>query len=107
YGPLMPETLSLHMSKMSPLEERENGYFSYLNERYNEQNLEYVGRFLGPNPFYFWTNEKLSTLDDFENMKIRSNPTYHEILNELGASPVDIVPGEVYTSLERNMVDGF
>src|SRR5699024_9009037 len=86
---------------------RENGYFEYLNERYNEQNQVYLGRFLGPNPFYFWTNEKLETLSDFEGLKIRSNPTYHEILQALNANPVDVLPGEVYTSLERNMVDGF
>jgi len=107
YGHLMPETLSLHMSPYTPQEERENGYFEYLNERYNEQNQVYLGRFLGPNPFYFWTNEKLETLSDFEGLKIRSNPTYHEILQALNANPVDVLPGEVYTSLERNMVDGF
>lgn len=107
YGHLMPETLSLHLSPYTPQEERENGYFDYLNERYQEQNQVYLGRFLGPNPFYFWTNEKVSTLEDFEGLKIRSNPTYHEILKALNATPVDVLPGEVYTSLERNMVDGF
>ncbi|WP_078592624.1 TRAP transporter substrate-binding protein DctP [Evansella clarkii] len=107
YGHLMPETLSLHMSPYTPLEERENGYFDFLNERYNEKNQVYLGRFLGPNPFYFWTNEKISTINDFQGLQIRSNPTYHEILQALNATPVDVLPGEVYTSLERNMVDGF
>lgn len=107
YGHLMPETLSLHLSPYTPEEERENGYFDYLNERYKEKNQVYLGRFLGPNPFYFWTNEKVSTLQDFEGLQIRSNPTYHEILQALNATPVDVLPGEVYTSLERNMVDGF
>jgi TRAP-type C4-dicarboxylate transport system substrate-binding protein len=107
YGHLAPETLSLHMSTITPAEERENGYFDYMNARYNEHNQVYLGRFLGPNPFYFWTNEKVETLDDFAGLKIRSNPTYHEILQSLDASPIDVLPGEVYTSLDRNMVDGF
>lgn len=107
YGHLMPETLSLHMSTKLPWEERENGYFDYLSERFKEQNQIYLGRWLGPNPFLFWTNEKVETLSDFEGLKMRSNPTYHRILEALKASPVDVLPGEVYTSLERNMVDGF
>jgi len=107
YGHLMPETLSLHMSPFTPEEERENGYFDYLNGRYEKQNQVYLGRFLGPNPFYFWSNEKLETLDDFKGLRFRSNPTYHEILQALNVTPVEVVPGEVYTSLERNMVDGF
>lgn len=107
YSHLMPEALSLHMSPYSPREERENGYFDYLSERYKEHNQVYLGRFLGPNPFYFWTNERLESLEDFKGLKIRSNPTYHEILQALDASPIDVLPGEVYTSLERNMIDGF
>jgi|SRR5690625_1179769 len=107
YGHLMPETLSLHMSPFTPEEERGNGYFDFLNERYNEHNQVYLGRFLGPNPFYFWSNKKIETLQDFKGLQIRSNPTYHEILQAIDASPIDVLPGEVYTSLERNMVDGF
>ena len=107
YGHLMPETLSLHMSPFTPEEERVNGYFDYLNGRYEAQNQVYLGRFLGPNPFYFWSNEKLETLDAFDGLSFRSNPTYHEILQALNVNPVEVVPGEVYTSLERNMVDGF
>ena len=107
YGHLMPETLSLHMSPFTPEEERGNGYFDYLNARYEEQNQVYLGRFLGPNPFYFWSNERVESLNDFKGLRFRSNPTYHEILQALDVSPVEVVPGEVYTSLERKMVDGF
>ena len=83
------------------------GYFDYLNARYEEQNQVYLGRFLGPNPFYFWSNEKVESLNDYKGLRFRSNPTYHEILQALDVSPVEVVPGEVYTSLERKMVDGF
>ncbi|AXF56956.1 TRAP transporter substrate-binding protein DctP [Salicibibacter kimchii] len=107
YGHLMPESLSMLMSPYSPAEERENGYFDYLNSRHEEQNQVYLGRFLGPNPFYFWSNEQMKSLDDFENLNFRSNPTYHEILEELNTTVTDIEPGEVYTALDRNMVDGF
>ncbi|WP_158734839.1 TRAP transporter substrate-binding protein DctP [Alteribacillus sp. YIM 98480] len=107
YGHLMPETHSLNLSPHTPEEERENGYFDYLQERFNEQNLEYAGRWLGPSPYYFWTNEKIESLDDLKGLRMRSNPTYDGILQRLEVNPVTVSPADVYTSLERNMVDGF
>lgn len=107
YGHLMPETLSLHLSPNTPDKERENGYFDYLSKRFESQGLMYLGRWLGPSPFYLWSNTKIEGIEDFKGLNFRSNPTYHEILQGLGAKPVTVTPSDVYTSLERNMVDGF
>ncbi|SDI38246.1 TRAP-type C4-dicarboxylate transport system, substrate-binding protein [Alteribacillus persepolensis] len=107
YGHLMPETHSLNLSPFTPEEERENGYFDYLQEKFNEQNVEYTGRWLGPSPYYLWTNEKIESLDELKGQRMRSNPTYDGILQRLGVNPVTVSPSDVYTSLERNMVDGF
>lgn len=107
YGHLVPEAHSLNLSPYTPEEEREVGYFDYLQERHSQHGLEYVGRWLSPSPYYLWTNEKIETLEDLEGMEMRSNPTYDGILGELGISPVTVDPSDVYTSLERNMVDGF
>lgn len=107
YGHIMPEASSLYMSPYTPEEERNNGYFDYMNDRFNLHDIEYLGRFIGNSPFYFWSNDKVESLEDLKGLKFRSNATYHEILDVLGVTPVDIVPGEVYTALERNMVDGF
>ncbi|WP_096200506.1 TRAP transporter substrate-binding protein DctP [Bacillus sp. FJAT-45350] len=107
YGHLMPESHSLHISPYTPAEERDNGYFDYLSERFEGEGFVYAGRWLSPSPFYFWSNEKIENLDDLKGLSFRSNPTYHEILLELGVNPMEITPSDVYTSLERNMVDGF
>jgi len=107
YGHIIPEASSLYMSPFTPKEERNNGYFDYMNERFNTHDVEYLGRFIGNAPFYFWSNTEIETLGDLKGLKFRSNATYHEVLDELDVTPVDIVPGEVYTALERNMVDGF
>jgi TRAP-type C4-dicarboxylate transport system substrate-binding protein len=108
YGHLMPETLSLHLSPYSPAEEREKGYFDYLSGRFAEQGLVYLGRWLSPsNQFHFWSNKEIKTLEDFKGMTFRSNPTYHDILQALGVTPIEIPPSDVYTALERGMVDGF
>ncbi|RXT08039.1 TRAP transporter substrate-binding protein DctP [Ammoniphilus sp. CFH 90114] len=107
YGHLMPESHSLHLSPYTPWEEREKGYFDYMSKQFEGQGLVYLGRWLGPSPFYFWSNKEVKSLDELKGLKFRSNPTYHDIMTAVGMVPVEIVPGEVYTSLERKMVDGF
>lgn len=107
YGHIMPESHSLHLSPFEPWEERENGYFDYMGEQFQKHNLVYLGRWLGPSPFYLWSNKEVKALSDLKGLKYRSNPTYHDILTAINVNPVEVVPGDVYTSLERNMVDGF
>ena len=107
YGHLMPESLSMHLSPYTPEEERKNGYFEYLSKRFDKNGLVYMGRWLSPSPFHFWSNKEIRSLDDLKDTKFRSNPTYHDIMQALGMTPIDINPTDVYTSLERGMVDGF
>jgi TRAP-type C4-dicarboxylate transport system substrate-binding protein len=107
YGHLMPESLSMHLSPYTPAEERQNGYFDYLTKRFDHNDIVYLGRWLSPSPFHFWSNKEIKSLEDLKGAKFRSNPTYHDIMIELGITPIDINPTDVYTSLERGMVDGF
>ena len=43
---------------------------------------------------------------DLQGFKIRATPTYDGVLKLLGASPVILPPAEVYTSLDKGLVDG-
>lgn len=107
YTNQVPEGNTMYLSPYKPSEERETEYFDYLSKKHEEAGVKYLGRWLGNAPFYFWTNERINTLDGFEGVTFRSNPTYRSILEELGAKQIDIVPGDVYTSLERGVVQGF
>ena len=40
-------------------------------------------------------------------MKIRITPVYRDFFSALGATVVQTAPGEVYTALERGVVDGY
>lgn len=103
----VPGILSVLLSPHTPSEERENGYFDYLDQRHEEAGVVYLGRWLSGLPFYFWSNEEFQTLEDFSGKSIRSNPQYHPVLLALGASPVDVGQADVYTALERGVVQGF
>jgi TRAP-type C4-dicarboxylate transport system substrate-binding protein len=107
YTNQVPEGNTMYLSPYKPSDERDTEYFDYISKKHEEAGVMYLGRWLGNAPFYFWTNERINTLDGFEGVTFRSNPTYRPILEELGAKQIDIVPGDVYTSLERGVVQGF
>jgi TRAP-type C4-dicarboxylate transport system substrate-binding protein len=107
YIHLMPEADSLLLSPYTATEEREKGYFDFLSERFKANNVVYLGRWLNQAPFYFWSNKPIETLEDLKGKKFRANPVYRGIMPALGITPVDIDTPEVYTALERGMVDGF
>lgn len=85
YTNQVPEGNTMYLSPYEPSEERDTEYFDYLSKKYEEAGVMYLGRWLGNAPFYFWTNERINTLDGFEGVTFRSTPTYRPILAELGA----------------------
>ena len=44
---------------------------------------------------------------DLTGLKIRITPVYRDFFTALGATVVQTAPGEVYTALERGVVDGY
>lgn len=102
-----PAAQTMQLSPFPPAEERENGYFEYLDRVHREGGAAYLGRWLSTSPFYLWVNEPLDALEGMRGRRLRSVPTYHHILEALGATPVNILPGEVFTALERGVVQGY
>ena len=49
--------------------------------------------------------KKIQTLEDFRNIKLRTTGAWAEIAGKLGASTVTLPGAEVYTALERGVVD--
>jgi len=56
--------------------------------------------------FNVYLTKKVKTSNDFRGLKLRSLSMYDPILQGLGAATVTIAPAEVYTALERGVVDG-
>jgi len=54
------------------------------------------------------SNKQIRTMEDLKGLKIRAlagNPT--EMLKTLGGTPVLMPPGDIYTSMERKVLDGW
>ncbi|MBI4186538.1 MAG: TRAP transporter substrate-binding protein DctP [Chloroflexi bacterium] len=70
---------------------------------------EHGVRLLGIGAWYsahVWLTKPINGLADLKTMKMRSHPAYDPLLKGLGVPTVTISFGEVYTALERGVIDG-
>ncbi len=52
-----------------------------------------------------WFNKEINTLEDFKGLKMRMPGLGGKVLNKVGASAVLVSGSELYTSLERGVID--
>jgi TRAP-type C4-dicarboxylate transport system substrate-binding protein len=106
YAPHGAEFNSFQLSKIMPLEERKSGYYDFMVRDHEKIGVRYLGRWqhLG---FYMYLKQPIKNTEEIKGKKIRTGPLYVFFLHKLGASPVSINPSDVYTSLERGLVEGF
>ena len=106
--PVMPESWCKGLSEIAEWEERKTGAFEVWSEIFEKRvNGKYLGRLHNLLDFRVFTNKKIQTVEDFKGLKIRVMPLYIPFMKALGAAPVTIPPTEIYTSMERGVVDGF
>ena len=107
YTNVMPEADFLKLTQIGIAEQRKNGAFAAINEIWNKKaNMAYLGRVVETQPFHVYLTKKVDK-PDLAGLKIRIPPVYRDFFSALGASVVTTPPGEVYTALERGVVDGY
>src|SRR5512140_973047 len=107
YTNVMPEADFLKLTEVSVAEQRKNGAFDAINKVWNEKgNMQYLARMVENQPFHVYTNKKIDK-PDLTGMKIRITPVYRDFFQSLNANVITTPPGEVYTALERGVVDGY
>jgi len=107
YTNLMPEADALKLAQISAQEQRKNGAYAYINEVWNKKaNMVYLARMVDYTPFHLYLNKKIDK-PDLTGLKLRITPVYRDFFQALGAQVVTTAPGEVYTALERGVVDGY
>ena len=103
----MPEADALKLTQIPAPELRKNGAYDLINKIWNEKaNMQYLGRVIDYTPFHLYLNKKIDK-PDLTGLKIRVTPVYRDFFQALGATVVTTAPGEVYTALERGVVDGY
>jgi TRAP-type C4-dicarboxylate transport system substrate-binding protein len=111
YAGAFPERDALVASNITAIEARENGGIDLINEIHQEKmGVYYLGWFDSGVTYNLWmVNEPEFDGDgnlDVSGIRLRGNPVYNAFFtNYLGAQVIDIPTTEVYSGLERGIVD--
>ena len=107
YTNLMPEADAWKLTQKPMAELRKNGGFDYMAAIYAQKmNAIFLSRVVDNNPFHVYLN-KVIDKPDLTGLKLRITPVYRDFFQAMGATVVQTAPGEVYTALERGVVDGY
>ena len=107
YTNVMPEADILKLAETSAAEQRKNGGYDLINKIWAEKaNMRYLAKVVEFTPFHLYLNKKIDK-PDLTGLKIRITPVYREFFQSMGAQVMTTAPGEVYTALERGVIDGY
>ena len=108
YTSIMPELDLLSLSNMTPWEQRESGAYDYLEELHNKKaNAHFVSHFGTGSLFRLFMNKKITSSSELKGKKIRVSPTHIAFMKSLGAETIGMPPTDIYTAIERGVVDGY
>lgn len=108
YASAMPEGLVMEYSELTFQEERDSKALDYLNNIHrNKMNSIIFSSADGGKKYSIYTKKPVRSLDDFKGMRIRVSESYLPLIRALGAETVLLPGGEIYTAMERGVIDGF
>lgn len=95
---LTPEEYILWMYKGGGIE---------LYEEYRKENFNVVAFpcSISGTEVFLHSNKKVESLEDFQGLRLRTSGAWSEIASNLGASTVVMAGGDIYSSLERGVID--
>ncbi len=109
YAGTVPEANGVLLSKLPPSQLRTNGYYQIMRELHaTKGGVVYLAN-VGGTPgkaFRLFTSVKLDS-SDLTGRKIRVTPVYADLVKALGGTPITMKPSEVYTAMERGVIDGY
>jgi TRAP-type C4-dicarboxylate transport system substrate-binding protein len=92
----------------SPERRRKSRVFAEIDKHYQKLGAKLLAVAMTPNEGYqIVLSKPVTPAGDLQGYKIRGNPTYIPVLQMLGATMVTLPPNEVYTALDKGVVDGF
>jgi TRAP-type C4-dicarboxylate transport system substrate-binding protein len=90
-----------------PDKRRTSGVIGFISEHYEALGLKLIAApTTGTKGLRFYLRDSLSEEAPLEGMKVRGTENYHPMIRTLGGSPVMIAGGEIYTALQKGLIDG-
>ncbi|MFZ0451045.1 MAG: TRAP transporter substrate-binding protein DctP [Desulfatiglandaceae bacterium] len=107
YTSILPVVDIMSLTDLMPWQERKAGVFAYLNKLHNKANIEMLGRVGTGSFFNLFLAKPIQKVDDLKGRKIRCSPTTIPFMKAVGATPIQMPPPDIYTAMERGVVDGY
>ena len=98
------------LSDMTVAEQRASGAYAMLNKIANDRmNAVYLSTYGMGVPFHLYLTKdaQVAKPDDLKGMRLRGQPNYNAIFKHYNIASVNIAPPEVFTALERGVVQGY
>ena len=111
YNGTLIEAETFNLSEKSIDDLKKNGAWEFLDKLHGEKmNSKLLTGFGYGITFHIYTTRPANAADKkspFTGFNLRATPSYKAFFESLGAKVVPTAPGEVFTALERNMVQGY
>lgn len=106
YRSEVPVAAAAMFTNKSPTALRRFGYADIMKELHAEAGIEYLANTGGGKKYRFYFTTPIETAD-LSGKSIRVSPVYLPLVKALNGNPVSISPSELYTALERGVVQGY
>lgn len=101
-----PIAIGMDATTGDPAKRRATGLFDFVDKEYNKLGVKLIS-FPPLTPYQFVSRNALSgSKPSLQGMKLRSIPSLQNLIMKLGGSPVTMAGGEIYTSLQKGVIDG-
>lgn len=108
YSGLVSTSPTMNLSFKDYNEIKASGYYDRMAEIHAERGLVLLGEVPATDvQFYIFLSDKIDSLDDLKGLRIRVFPSLLPMIESLGATPLVLPMGEIYTAMERGAIDGF
>ena len=107
YKALLPVSDALMFSNKNHEEIEASGFNPMFADLHKKIGITYIGEVGFGQPFYLYTKFPLKSPKEVAGKKIRVFPAITPFVTALKAAPVNMVMPEIYTAMERGVVDGF
>ncbi|QDL94663.1 ABC transporter substrate-binding protein (plasmid) [Paroceanicella profunda] len=108
YKQIVPEANAQDLSNMLLEEQRASGGYALLQDVIRQKLGAEMLTSYGPGvKFHLYLTEDIASAADLDGMRIRSQPLFNPFLAALGVSPMTLPIPDVYTALERGVVQGY
>jgi len=105
---LIPGIEAMDVATISPAEQRKNGAVATVGKLFQERaQVHYLAQYGYGTKYHLLLRKPVSSFDDLKTLRLRTTPSYTSFFEALGAQAVQTRRGEVFTAMERGVVDGF